>query len=178
MVDIPNWIVALGTVLGVIVSGWYGRQSGTQAARAESERYSREQSKEKEDFKLALAVWQTRMQFMVDELWLSQGRRGKTAAVVSGLGEMHSPLKATPKGRKIFEPIIPEVDEWYRREGHGLDEAMLRAKLESLFGDRIMHDFCVPNAFMQAECIEIIIAIVKEDYEIEQAKEQAQLTAV
>jgi hypothetical protein len=171
--DIPNWTVAIGTAAGVIVSVW----AGITAARKESERYSREQSREKEEFKLALAVWQTKIQFMVDELWASQGRRGKTAAVVSGLGEMHSPLKATEKGRKMFAAIMPDVESWYRLEGHGLDEAMLRAKLESLFGDIIMHDICVPNGLLHAECIEVVVAIVKEDYQKEHGPEQAQLTA-
>jgi hypothetical protein len=162
----PEWITALGTVAGVVIAWIVARGAG----RKEAERYSQEQSREKEQFKIELAVWRSKIEFMVGELWASQGRRGTTAAVIKGLGEVHSPLKATVKGREIFAAITPDIDAFYRTEGHTLDEGMLRAKLESLFGDRIMREICIPHHFMQSECIEIAVAIVREDWEKEHAQ--------
>src|ERR1700722_14084184 len=171
MLDIPNWTVAIGTLAGTVVSWWVGRAS----ARSESLRYSVEQSREKEEAKVSDAIWKAEIKLKVDEMWNHMRRRGEVAAVLGGWGEVKSPLVANQRARVALAPLMADVMEFYKTKGYNLDPVLLRASMEEAFGERMKIEVCIPNKMHMNECLELALAIAREDYDREHGREQAQL---
>ena len=61
-----------------------------------------------------------------------------------------------------MKDLLPPIRELYAKLGRRISDAELAMEIERQFGDRILHEVCIPRGLYMGACLLIAIQAVKE----------------
>lgn len=98
----------------------------------------------------------------VDTMWEFQMRRAVSEGVKQGVLRRNSPIALDENAKQWMSGLAGQLRTFYARQGRRLTEADLALEIERRFGDRILHEVCIPNGLFQGSCLVIAMQIAKE----------------
>lgn len=99
----------------------------------------------------------------VDTMWDFMMDRAKVEATLRGLMKHESPLTLTPEGRRIIEPLLPEVTEFCHNHPNlnQMTEDELEIELAHTFRQRLLEEVCEPNGIYMGACIVMLMEALR-----------------
>lgn len=97
----------------------------------------------------------------VDTMWGFLLKRAVVEGLKEGMITVNSPVRLVGKSSDMFIHMAGDLRKFYETECSGLDERELALAIERKFGDRIIHEICVPNGIQFGTCLLMATAIAK-----------------
>jgi hypothetical protein len=111
-----------------------------------------------------LAVTITAMEVKIETVWGFLMKRALSEAVVMGVATHNSPVRVTDEAKRWMSELMPPIREFYAKLGRrNITDAELAMEIERRFGDRILHEVCLPHGLYMGACLLIAIQAVRED---------------
>jgi hypothetical protein len=98
----------------------------------------------------------------VDALWDFVRRRAVNEFLTKGVGVSAQPPAVNPEVRKWFDSVAKELKDFYTSTGGTLADKELFLAIEREFGDRLLHEVCIPNGLSAGACVLAAMAICRE----------------
>ncbi len=108
------------------------------------------------------AVKITRLEVKVDTMWGFLMKRAVVEGLDRGMLTVNSPVRLEPHSADMFVHMADDLKE-FGTAHKSLKEADLALAIEKQFGDRLVHEICVPNNISFGVCLLIATAIAKND---------------
>ena len=108
------------------------------------------------------AVKITTLQVKVETIWGFLMKRALSEALVQGVATHNSPVRVTDEAKEWMRDLLPPIRELYAKLGRRISDAELAMEIERQFGDRILHEVCIPRGLYMGACLLIAIQAVKE----------------
>lgn len=132
----PEWLVAIGTAAGTLLSLLFAVYH----------------------FSGRLAVIEDRVKTMWDFLW----RRAQSEVIKDKLGVMNSPIVVHDSSKEWMRGLAKELRTFYERLGRHLSDKELAFEIERQFGDRLLAEVCIPHGLHLGACLVIAVQVAKE----------------
>lgn len=98
----------------------------------------------------------------VNTLWDYHIRHSVMTGILNDTLKVNSPIQVTEKGMEWFRDIIPELHEWYGKNGnYKLPDRDLFVALERDLGKKIISQVATPHSIHAGEAMAIAIAICR-----------------
>lgn len=104
-----------------------------------------------------------RLQLQVDTLWSFLVRRGQAEAVRTGIATLNSPIVMGEEAKGWMVHMAPELRELRIKLGTKINDEQLAFEIEKVFGERILKEVCIPHGLMLGACLQIAVAVAKEE---------------
>lgn len=107
-----------------------------------------------------------KLELKVDTMWEFLMRRGKAEAVRSGMAQLNSPIVFNAESMTWMDPFKPELQRFYAaflKENPKPTDMQLSFEIEKTFGDRILKEICIPKGIMLGACLQLAIAVAKNE---------------
>ena len=103
----------------------------------------------------ALARRQALLETKLNICWDFVMRRATSEGVNMGvlIAPAEAPVTATDEARSWFDGMKTELRSFYRTTGKALSERQLFVEIERRFGDRLLHEICIPHGMIAGACI-------------------------
>ena len=109
------------------------------------------------------AVKLTSLQVKVDTIWGFLMKRALSEALVQGVATRNSPVRVNDEAKKWMSDLIPPIRDFYAKLGRrNITDAELAMEIERRFGDRILHEVCIPRGLYMGACLLIAVQAAKE----------------
>ena len=73
-------------------------------------------------------------------------------------------VSVSPEARKAFEPMIPDLLAYFKNGGKKVADKDIALEVERHFGERILHEVCIPLGLDMGACLVVAIALMKEAF--------------
>jgi hypothetical protein len=108
------------------------------------------------------AVKITAMEVKIDTVWGFLMKRAMSEALVQGVATRNSPVKVTNEAKQWMAPLIGPIREFYATLGRrNMSDEELALEIERRFGDRILHEVCIPHGLYMGACLLIALQALK-----------------
>lgn len=109
-----------------------------------------------------IGTWRLgRMELKVDTMWDFLLRRAQSEAVQKGFATMNSPMIIQDHAFDIMAPVAAQLRSFYASFSNPPDDSELALLIEREFGDKILHEVCVPHGLLMGACLPVAIAVAK-----------------
>jgi hypothetical protein len=98
----------------------------------------------------------------VDALWNFVRRRAVSEFLTKGMGISAQPPTLNSEVRKWFDGMAKDLKDFYASTDGTLADKELFLAIEHEFGDRLLHEVCIPNGLSAGACVLAAIAICRE----------------
>ena len=98
----------------------------------------------------------------VDTLWDFVRRRAVSEFLAKGMGDSAQPPSLKSEVRKWFASVEKDLKDFYKSTGESSGDKELFVAIEHAFGDRLLHEVCIPNGVSEGACVLAAIAICRE----------------
>lgn len=105
------------------------------------------------------AVKLTRLEVKVETMWGFLMKRAVVEGVERGMLAVNSPVRLEPHSAEMFEHLSEDLREFGKE--FRSKEVDLALEIEKKFGDRLLHEICIPNKLSFGVCLIIATAIAK-----------------
>ena len=110
-----------------------------------------------------IAVKITAMEVKIETVWGFLMKRALSEAVVMGVATHNSPVRVTDEAKRWMSELMPPIREFYAKLGRrNITDAELAMEIERRFGDRILHEVCLPHGLFMGSCLLIAIQALRE----------------
>jgi hypothetical protein len=109
------------------------------------------------------AVKITRLEVKVETMWGFLMKRAVIEGIDRGLMTVNSPVRLEPHSSEMFVHLADEL-RGFRAKNSRLGEADLALAIEKQFGDRLVHEVCIPNNISFGVCLLIATAVAKGEH--------------
>lgn len=103
-----------------------------------------------------------KLELKVDTLWDFLMRRSIAHGLSEGKLYMNSPVSPSASMEDMLEPFVPDLKQFYAKEGYKMTDRDLFIEIERRFGDRMMHDICIPANVYQGTCVLAAVKVVQK----------------
>jgi hypothetical protein len=97
----------------------------------------------------------------VDTMWEFQMRRALSEGIQRGIVQVNSPAIVVPEALEWMQGMADELRQFYDSIGKRLTDTELAIEIERRFGERILHEVCIPNKLYQGVCLIIAAEVAK-----------------
>lgn len=104
------------------------------------------------------AVKITRLEVKVETMWGFLMKRAIIEGIDRGLMTVNSPVRLEPHSSEMLIHLAEELRE-FKKKNSNLREADLALEIEKQFGDRLVHEVCIPNSISFGVCLLIATAV-------------------
>ena len=109
------------------------------------------------------AVKITAMEVKIDTIWGFLMKRAMSEALAQGIATHNSPVRITDEAKRWMGDLLPPIREFYVKLGRrNITDAELALEIEKRFGDRILHEVCIPHGIYMGACLLIAVQAVRE----------------
>ena len=109
------------------------------------------------------AVKITAMEVKIETVWGFLMKRALSEALVQGVATHNSPVRVTDEAKRWMSDLLPPIREFYATLGRrNITDEELAMEIERRFGDRILHEVCIPHGLFMGACLLIAIQAVKD----------------
>jgi hypothetical protein len=102
------------------------------------------------------------IEFKVNTLWDFTMRRALSEGLHKGVLHMNSPVSIVEDSKILFNGLGEDLKKFYKRRGSKLSERDLMIAIEEEFGDRLLHEVCIPHGLSAGSCLIAASIIAKE----------------
>lgn len=104
-----------------------------------------------------------RLTLQVETMWSFLVRRGQAEAVRSGIATLNSPIVMGEEAKGWMAHMASELRELRIKLGTKINDEQLAFEIEKVFGERILKEVCIPHGLMLGACLQIAVAVAKEE---------------
>ncbi len=109
------------------------------------------------------AVKLTTIEVKVETIWSFLMKRALSEALIQGVATRNSPVRVTDDAKRWMTPLMPAIRDFYAKLGRrNITDAELALEIERRFGDRILHEVCIPHGLYMGACLLIAVQALKE----------------
>lgn len=111
----------------------------------------------------ALARRQALLETKLNICWDFVMRRATSEGVNMGvlIAPVAAAVTATDEARTWFNGLKADLRKFYREVGRSLTERQLFVEVERRFGDRLLHEVCIPHGMIAGACIWAAIDVAR-----------------
>lgn len=106
-----------------------------------------------------------RLSLQVETMWSFLVRRGQAEAVRTGIATLNSPIVMGEEAKTWIAHMAPELRELRIKLGPKITDDQLAFEIEKAYGERILKEVCIPHGLMLGACLQIAVAVAKEEPE-------------
>lgn len=114
----------------------------------------------------------------VETMWNFLLKRGAVEGAASGLLTINSPVRLTTESSKIMQELQPALVKFRNEECPECDERDLALAIERKFGDRLVHEVCIPNNISFGVCLLIATAVAKGGHTLTEILDEYEVSKV
>lgn len=103
------------------------------------------------------------LEVKVDTMWTFQLRRGISESLQQGVFTKNSPLQITDHARVWMSSLVIDLQNTYRdKRWTKLRDPDLAEIIEREFGERLLHEVCIPRSLSMGACLIMAMKIARE----------------
>lgn len=103
-----------------------------------------------------------KLEVKVDTMWHFNLRRGLAEGMEQGVVYRNSPLKVTETARNWMASLTVDLHDFYRETGRYMKDTDLAEAIERRFGERLLHEVCLPRHIYMGACLILAMEIARE----------------